>query len=319
MPKQPAIPGLRDAMKKKVTRREQFLAEMEAVVPWGRLLALIAPHYPKAGSKGERPPMPLETMLRVYFLQNWYALSDRMAEETLYDSEAMRRFAGIELGDDRIPDETTILNFRHLLERHGLTEAIFADVNAHLADKGITLRSGTLVDATIIDAPSSTKNKAGARDPEMSSTKKGNTWYFGMKAHVGVDAESGVTHSLETSTAKVHDSRIWDELLHGEETSVWADKGYVSAEREAAFSEEEGKVWGVMRKAPKGGKLHPEDEKINRIIAMVRARVEHPFRILKRQFGYVKTRYRGLAKNRAQLFTLFALGNLFLVRRRLLA
>jgi len=152
----------------------------------------------------------------------------------------------------------------------------------------------------------------------MSSTKKGNTWYFGMKAHVGVDAESGVTHSLETSTAKVHDSRIWDELLHGEETSVWADKGYVSAEREAAFADE-GKVWGVMRKAPKGGTLHPEDEKINRIIAVVRARVEHPFRILKRQFGYVKTRYRGLAKNRAQLFTLFALGNLFLVRRRLLA
>jgi IS5 family transposase len=319
MPKQPAIPGLRDAMKKKVTRREQFLAEMEAVVPWSRLLALIAPHYPKAGPKGGRQPMPLETMLRVYFLQNWYALSDPMAEETLYDSEAMRRFAGIELGDDRIPDETTILNFRHLLERHGLTEAIFADVNAHLADKGITLRSGTLVDATIIDAPSSTKNTAGARDPEMSSTKKGNTWYFGMKAHVGVDAESGVTHSLETSTARVHDSRIWDELLHGEETSVWADKGYVSAEREAVFTEEEGKVWGVMRKAPKGGKLHPEDEKINRIIAMVRARVEHPFRILKRQFGYVKTRYRGLAKNRAQLFTLFALGNLFLVRRRLLA
>jgi len=318
MPKQPVIPGLRDAMKKKVTRREQFLTEMDAVVPWTRLLALISPHYPKAGPKGGRPPMPLETMLRVYFLQNWYALSDPMAEETLYDSEAMRRFAGIELGDDRIPDETTILNFRHLLERHGLTEAIFADVNAHLAEKRITLRSGTLVDATIIDAPSSTKNKAGARDPEMSSTKKGNTWYFGMKAHVGVDAESGVTHSLETSTAKVHDSRIWDELLHGEETSVWADKGYVSAEREAAFTEEEGKVWGVMRKAPRGGKLDEIDEETNRVIAMVRAKVEHPFRVLKRQFGHVKTRYRGLAKNRAQLFTLFALGNLFLVRRRLL-
>jgi len=158
-------------------------------------------------------------MLRVYFLQNWYALSDPMAEETLYDSEAMRRFAGIELGDDRIPDETTILNFRHLLERHGLTEAIFADVNAHLADKGITLRSGTLVDATIIDAPSSTKSRAGARDPEMSSTKKGNDWYFGMKAHIGVDADSGVTHSLETSTARLHDSQVWDELLQGEETS----------------------------------------------------------------------------------------------------
>ncbi|MBV0893589.1 IS5 family transposase [Paracoccus sp. Z118] len=318
MPKQPAIPGLRDAMKKKVTRREQFLTEMDAVVPWGRLLGLIAPHYPKAGPKGGRPPMPLETMLRVHFLQNWYALSDPMAEETLYDSEAMRRFAGIELGDDRIPDETTILNFRHLLERHGLAEAIFAEVNAHLTDKGITLRSGTLVDATIIDAPSSTKNKARARDPEMSSTKKGNDWYFGMKAHVGVDADSGTVHSLDTSTARLHDSQVWDDLLHGEETSVWADKAYVSAGREAAF-EGPGKVWGVMRKAPKGGQLHPDDKRINRIIAMVRAKVEHPFRVIKRQFGYVKTRYRGLTKNRAQLFTLFALGNLFLVRRRLMA
>ena len=223
MPKQPAFPSMTQAMKKKRTRREQFLAEMDAVVPWGRLFALIEPHYPKAGSKGGRPPMPLETMLRVYFLQNWYALGDPMAEEMLYDSDAMRRFAGIELGDDRIPDETTILNFRHLLERHGLTEALFKEVNGHLADKGITLRSGTLVDATIIDAPSSTKNKAKARDPEMSSTKKGNTWYFGMKAHVGVDVESGVTHSLETTTAKVHDSRVWDELLHGDEMSVWAD------------------------------------------------------------------------------------------------
>ena len=317
MPKQPAIPGLRDEMKKKVTRREQFLAEMEAVVPWLRLLALIAPHYPKAGPKGGRPPMPLETMLRVYFLQQWYALSDPMAEEALYDSEAMRRFAGIELGDDRIPDETTILNFRHLLERHELTEAIFAEVNGHLADKGITLRSGTLVDATIIDAPSSTKNKAGARDPEMSSTKKGNAWYFGMKAHVGVDADSGIVHSVQATTAKVHDSRVWDELLHGDETSVWADKGYVSAEREAAFTKN-GKVWGVMRKAPRGGKLDKIDEATNRVIAMVRAKAEHPFRVLKRQFGHVKTRYRGLAKNRAQLFTLFALGNLFLVRKSLL-
>jgi IS5 family transposase len=228
MPKQPALPRLSHTMKKKVTRREAFLSEMDAVVPWRCLLALIEPHDPKGG----RPPMPLETMLRVYFLQNWYALSDPMAEESLYDSDAMRHFAGIELGDDRIPDETTILDFRHLLERHGLTEALFAEVNAHLADKGITLRSGTLVDATIIDAPSSTKNKAGARDPEMSSTKKGNDWYFGMKAHVGVDASSGVTpkacpwhdvHSLQTTTAKTHDARVWDDLLHGAETSVWAE------------------------------------------------------------------------------------------------
>ncbi len=179
------------------------------------MLALIEPHYPKVGPKGGRPPMPLETMLRVYFLQQWYALSDPMAEEMLYDSEAMRRFAGIELGDDRIPDETTILNFRHLLEKQALTERLFVEVNKHLADQGITLRSGTLVDATIIDAPSSTKNEARARDPEMSSTKKGNDWFFGMKAHVGVDADSGIVHSLETTTAKVHDSRVWDELLHG--------------------------------------------------------------------------------------------------------
>ncbi len=225
MPKQPAFPGLGHAMKKKQTRREKFLAEMETVVPWAQLLALIEPHYPKARPKGGRPPMPLETMLRIYFLQNWYALSDPMAEEMLYDSEAMRRFAGIELGDDRIPDETT--------------------------------------------------------------------------------------------TLKVHDSQV-DDLLHGAETSVWADKAYVSAAREEAFSGP-GKFWGVMRRAPKGGELHPIDADINRIIAMVRARVEHPFRVIKRQFGYVKTRYRGLAKNRAQLFTLFALGNLFLVRRRLMA
>ena len=219
---------------------------------------------------------------------------------------------------DRIPDETTILNFRHLLEKHQLTEKLFVEVNKHLADQGITLRSGTLVDATIIDAPSSTKNEAKARDPEMSSTKKGNDWYFGMKAHVGVDADSGIVHSLDTTTAKVHDSQVWDDLLHGKETSVWADKGYVSAAREAAFSGV-GKFWGVMRKAAKGGKLHPIEEDINRIIAKVRARVEHPFRVIKRQFGYIKTRYRGLAKNRAQLFTLFALGNLFLVRRKLMA
>jgi IS5 family transposase len=285
MPKQPAFPGLRHAMKKKQTRREKFLAEMDVVVPWARLLTLIALHYPKAGPKGGRPPMPLETMLRVYFLQQWYALSDPMAEEMLYDSDAMRKFAGIELGDDRIPDETTILNFRHLLETHRLTEALFAEVNGHLVDQGITLCSGTLVDATIIDAPSSTKNEAKARDPEMSSTKKGNGWYFGMKAHVGVDARNGIVHSLDTTTAKTHDSQVWDALLHGDETSVWADKGYVSAAREVAFSRPD-KFWGVMRKAPKGGALHPIDEDINRIIAKVRARVEHPFHVLKRQFGY---------------------------------
>ena len=344
MPDQPAVPGLRHAMKTKQTRREKVLAEMEAVVPWTRLLALITPHYPRVGPKDGRPPRPLEVMLRVYFLQQWYALSDPMAEEMRYDSEAMRRFAGIELGCDRIPDETTILNLRHLLETQQLTETLFTKVNRHLNDQRITLHSGTLVDGegatamrsseppNSIDAPSSTKNAAKARDPEMSPTKKGNDWYFGSKedqkkrqwrvfptnAHVGVDAESGIVRSLETMTAKVHDSQVRDALLHGAETSVWADKGHVSAAREAAFSGPD-KFWGVMRKAPEGDALHPIDADINRIIAKVRARVEHPFRLLKRQFGHMKTRYRGLARNRAQLFTRFALGNLFLVRRRLMA
>jgi len=317
MPRQMTFASLAHATKKKVTRREKFLAEMEVVVPWSRLLVLIEPHYPKMGGKGGRPAIQLEVMLRIYCLQQWYALSDPMAEENLYDSDAMRRFAGLELGDDRIPDETTILNFRHLLERHKLTEAIFAEVNEYLTEKGMKLRSGTLVDATIIDAPSSTKNKSGKRDPEMSSTKKGNDWYFGMKAHIGVDADSGIVHSLETSTAKLHDSQIWDELLHGDEASVWADKAYINTERADAFAGPD-KFWGIMRKAPKGGALHSDDEYINRLIAKVRSKVEHPFRVLKRQFGHIKTRYRGLAKNRAQLFSLFALGNLYLVRRRLM-
>ncbi len=291
MPKQPAVPGLRDAMKKGARRASSSWRRWR---PGGRLLALIAPHCPKAGPKGGRPAMLLETMLRVRFLQSRYVLSDPMVEETLYDSEAMRRPAGIELGDARIPDETTILNVRHLLERFGLTKLILADVNAHLADKGITLLPGTRVDATIIDAPSSTKKTAKARDPEMSSKKKGDDWCFGMKADIGVDADSGVTHSLETSTARVHDSQVRDALLHGKECAVWADEGLVSAEREAAFTGP-GKVWGAMRKAPMGGALHPLDARINRSLA----KVEHPFGIIQRQYGHLNARYRGLAKNRA--------------------
>jgi IS5 family transposase len=219
--KQTTFASLAYSGKKKRTRREKFLSEMEAVVPWSRLTGLIEPHYPKAGPKGGRPPMPLEVMLRVYCLQQWYALSDPAAEEALYDSDAMRRFAGLELGDDAIPDETTILNFRHLLERHELTRAIFEAVNAYLRERGILLREGTLVDATLIDAPSSTKNRQRARDPEMTSTKKGNAWYFGMKAHVGVDLDSGVVHSMEASTAKVHDNQKLDDLLHGDEQAVF--------------------------------------------------------------------------------------------------
>lgn len=318
MPEQPAFPDLPDAMKKRVMWREQILAEMDAVVSWTRLLALIEPHYPKAGPKRRRPPMSLATMLRVCFLQYRYALSNPMAEGMHYDREAMRRFAGIKF------------NFRHLLERHGLTEAIFAQVNAHHADKGIALCSGALADGeranatrsseppNSIDAPCSTKNKAGARDTEMSFTNKGNTWFFGIKALVGVDAESGVTRSLQTSTDKLHDSQVWDDVLHSQKSSVWADEGYVSAEREAAFVAAGG-ARGVMPKEPKGGQLDSEDEWIKRIISTVRAKIKHPFRVFKRHFGHVKTRYRGLAKNRAQLCTVFALGKLFVARRRLLS
>lgn len=239
-----------------------------------------------------------------------------MAEETLYDSEAMRRFAGIELGDDRIPDETTILNFRHLLERHGLTQAIFADVNAHLADKGITLRSGTLVDATIIDAPSSTKNKAGARDPEMSSTKKGNDWYFGMKAHIGVDAESGLVHTAGVTTGKVHDAKVMDNLIREDDTAVYGDKGYASDQKKRAAAEA-GVLWAVKEKAKPGRDLTQRQRARNRRFGKVRAKVEHVFRVLKCQFGYRRVRYRGIAKNSAQVFALLALANLFLARGRL--
>ena len=302
------------AGKRKQTRKELFLIEMDRVVPWKGLIALIEPHYPKG--EGGRPAYPLMAMLRVHLLQNWFGYSDPAMEEALYETTILRQFAGLSL--ERIPDETTILNFRRLLEKHELAAGILAVINGYLGDRGLSLRQGTIVDATLINAPSSTKNKDGKRDPEMHQTKKGNQYYFGMKAHIGVDDASGLVHHVECTAANVADVTQAHKLLHGEETSVWADKGYVSAERESAFTKG-GKVWGVMRKAPRGGALDPIDEEINRIIAMVRARVEHPFRVLKRQFGHVKTRYRGLAKNRAQLFTLFALGNLFLVRRRLLA
>jgi IS5 family transposase len=269
-------------MKKKQTRREKFLAEMEAVVPWTRLLALIEPHYPKVGPKGGRPPMPLETTLRVYFLQQWYALIDPLADEMLYDSDAMRHFTGVELGDDQIPDETTILNFHHLVEKHQLTERLLVAVSNLLADPGITLRSDIPVDVgrrtpcirvslrKIIDVPSSNKNNAGVQEPHMSSTKKGNQCYFRSaedqkrrqwrvfpeNEHVSVDAHSGIVHSLETGTAKVHDNQVWDDLLYGEETLVCPDRGYASAARESAFSGP-GKFWGVIRKAPRGSALHP--------------------------------------------------------------
>ena len=306
--------------KRKQTRREVFLAEMERAVPWRQLEALIEPHYPKVG--GGRPPYALSSMLRIHCLQQWYGLSDPAMEEALYEIASMRRFAGLSLTNGGVPDETTILNFRHLLERHDLARRIFEAVKGHLRAKGLMLRQGTIVDATIVSAASSTKNSTGERDPEMHQTRKGNQWYFGMKAHVGVDAESGLVHTLVGTAANVADVTRAHDLLHGEETVAFGDAGYTGVakrpEREQAVD------WHVAMKPGKRrvlgrtrlGRLY---EKIERLKAQVRARGEHAFRVVKRQFGYVKVRYRGLAKNTAQLHMLFALANVWMVRGKLLA
>lgn len=302
--------------KKKRTKRDVFLAEMSAVVPWGRLEAVIEPHYPKMGPQGGRRPFPLPVMLRIYCLQQWYSLSDPGAEESLYDIQSMRAFAGLELGRDAIPDETTILNFRHLLERHDLTKAIFESVAEHLAAKGELLRGGTIVDATLIAASPSTKNKEQKRDPAMSSSKKGNQWYFGMKAHIGVDAESGLVHTAGVTTGKVNDAKVMANLIREDDTAIYGDKGYASdAKKQAA--EKAGVRWRVKAKAKPGRELTKRQRARNRRFGKVRAKVEHVFRVLKCQFGYRKVRYRGIAKNGAQVFALLALANIFLVRGRL--
>jgi len=300
--------------KKKVTRREQFLAEMNVVIPWAALVGRIAPHYPKAGKRG-RPPMPLERMLRIYFLQQWFNLSDPAAEDALYDSETMRRFVGIELGDDAFPDETTILHFRHLLERHQLTEAIFATVRELLATKGILLKTGTIVDATMVSAPSSTKNLTKTRDPEMKQTRKGKMWYFGMKVHVGTDRQ-GLVHALTTTDAAQTDASQLAYLLHGEERALYGDRAYWS-EQDRTLCEASGIRYRVNRR---GTAHHPVSERwrqINRARSRVRARGEHAFRVVKTLWGFTTVRYRGLAKNTARAFTAFALANLYLVRYRL--
>ena len=299
--------------KKKQTKRERFLAEMDAVVPWAALLGLIEPHYPKAGNG--RRPYPLAVMLRIYFLQQWYQLSDPGAEEALYDIHSMRAFAGLELGRDAIPDETTILNFRHLLEAHDLTKAIFEAVNAHLQDKGAMLRGGTIMDATLIAASPSTKNKEQRRDPEMSQSKKGNQWYFGMKAHIGVDAKSGLVHTAGVTTGKVHDAKVMDNLIREDDRAVFADKGYVNEKKKRA-ARAAGVFWGVKEKPKAKRKLSSSQKKRNRKHGAIRAKVEHVFRVLKCQFGYRKVRYRGIAKNGAQVFALLALANLYLSRRQ---
>ena len=300
--------------KKKQTKRERFLAEMESVVPWGALVGLIEPHYPKAGNG--RRPYPLAVMLRIYFLQQWYQLSDPGAEEALYDIQSMRAFAGLELGRDAIPDETTILNFRHLLEANDLTKAIFEAVSKHLEDKGALLRGGTIMDATLIAASPSTKNKSGKRDPEMSQSKKGNQWYFGMKAHIGVDARSGLVHTAGVTTGKVHDAKVMDNLIREDDRSVFADKGYVNEKKKRA-ARAAGVYWSVKEQRKPGRKLSSSQRRRNRHNGSVRAKVEHVFRVLKCQFGYRKVRYRGIEKNGAQVFSLLAHANLFLARRQL--
>jgi len=306
--------------KRKRTRREVFLAEMERAVPWRQLEALIEPHYPKVG--GGRPPYSLSTMLRIHCLQQWYGLSDPAMEEGLYEIASMRQFAGLSLARGAVPDETTILKFRHLLARHDLARQIFATIKGHLQAKGLMLRQGTIVDATIVSAPSSTKNSTGQRDPEMHQTRKGNQWYFGMKAHVGVDAESGLVHSMIGTAANVADVTQAHDLLHGEETVAFGDAGYAGVAKRPESKQTID--WRVAMKPGKRrvlgktrlGRLY---EKIERLKAQVRARGEHAFRVIKRQFGHVKVRYRGLAKNTAQLHMLFALANIWMARRKLLA
>ncbi len=311
------------ARKKKQTRRERFLSEMEKVVPWERLCAVIEPHYP-TGKRG-RPPIGIERMLRIYFLQQWYGLADEALEDAIYDSQAMRTFAGIDLSVETVPDATTLLNFRHLLEAHELTAKIFSEVATMLGEKKLLMREGTIVDATIIAAPSSTKNERKERDPEMHQVRKGNQWHFGMKAHIGVDSKSGLIHTVAGTAANVADITQAHALLHGEEKSAHADAGYLGVEkREEIAARHSGVEWHVAAKrskvrALKEGEFKELAMQFERAKAQVRARVEHPFHVVKNLFRHRKTRYRGLFKNTAQLMSLFALANLFLARRSLLA
>jgi len=299
----------------KTTRRAAFLAEMERVVPWSELCALIEPFYPKAGNG--RPPIGLERMLRIYFLQQWFNLSDPAVEEALYDSLAMRSFVGIDLGREPVPDETTACKFRHLLEKHEIGRQLFEQVHVHLEKQGIKVSRGTIVDATIISAPSSTKNAAGERDPDMHQTKKGKQWYFGMKAHIGVDSKTKVIHAVVATAANVAASTILPDLLPGEETRVWGDQAY------------KGKTDVIREHAPKAldftnrryrfkKRIDEVQRAKNRTKSKVRAKVEHVFGVIKGVFGFVKVRYRGLDKNANRLFATCALANLFMVRLHLM-
>jgi len=308
------------AGKKKQTRRDKFLAEMEQVVPWARLVERLRPLYPK-GERG-RPPIGLERMLRIYFLQQWYGLADEALEDALYDSHALRGFAGIALNHDPVPDATTLLKFRHWLERHDLTKVLFEEVGRMLEERGLLMRQGTIVDATIIAAPPSTKNKTKTRDPEMHQTKKGNQWHFGMKAHIGVDVASGVVHTLTGTAANEADINQTAALLHGQEGVVFADAGYAGADKRPELADCD-VCWNIaikrsiIKALPKV--LRELAEPVEQALAQVRAWVEHPFHVVKNLFRHKKLRYRGLAKNTAQLRTLFALANLVIVKKALLA
>ena len=304
----------------KRTRKREFLDEMELVVPWADLVALIEPHAP-SGKTG-RPPFAVATMLRIHFMQQWFGLSDPAMEEALHDVPLYCEFARLDAGITRLPDESTILRFRHLLEEHQLSLQLLATINATLASRGLMLKAGTVVDATLIAAPSSTKNSTGQRDPEMHQTKKGNQWHFGMKAHIGVDADSGLVHTVIGTPANVNDVTQGHGLLHGKETVVFADAGYQGASQRAQAS---GVHWHVAMRPGKRKALDKHSpwgsllDKAEQIKASMRAKVEHPFRAIKCQFGFTKVRYKGLAKNTAQLVTLFALSNLWMARRPMLA
>ena len=304
--------------KGKKTKREKFLAEMDQVVPWARLCALIEPCYPKASPAGGRPPLPLERMLRIYCLQQWYNLSDPGAEEALYDSITMRQFAGVRSDADVIPDETSILNFRRLLESHQLTERLLAEINAHLCERGLLVGKGTIVDASIIDAPSSTKNARKKRDPQMHQTRKGKQWYFGMKVHIGVDTDSGLVHTVRGTAANVADVNVLGELLHGGEESLHGDSAYHSKQLKAR-AEESGIAFNVNERGTRHCPLSKTQRARNRRLSRVRATVEHPFLVVKRLWGHTKVRYLGIAKNLAQMHTLFALANVYRVRRQLVS
>jgi len=308
------------AGKKKQTRRDKFLAEMELVVPWTRLVERLRPLYPK-GERG-RPPIGLERMLRLHFVQQWYGLADEALEDALYDSQALRGFVGIELNRDPVPDATTVLHFRHWLEQHDLARALFEEVGTVLEERGLLMRQGTIVDATIIAAPPSTKNENKARDPEMHQTKKGNQWHFGMKAHIGVDVASGVVHTMVGTAANEADINQMAAVLHGREEAVFADAGYTGADKRPEHADRE-VSWdiaikrGIIKALPEG--LRDWAEAVERALSQVRAWVEHPFHVVKNLFRHKKLRYRGLAKNTAQLHTLFALANLVIVKKTLLA